>query len=53
MLARFGLSRVLYISAYDDEVIARQGVLESGTRLLPKPFLADDLLRAVRAALDA
>jgi PAS domain S-box-containing protein len=44
-------SRVLYISGYTDDVIARRGVLEPGTLLLGKPFTAVALLHRVREAL--
>jgi len=43
--------RVLYMSGYTDDVIARRGVLESGTLLLEKPFTARALLERVRTAL--
>ena len=45
------------MSGYTDDVIIRSGaggaggVLESGARLLPKPFTIESLLTAVRAAL--
>jgi signal transduction histidine kinase/CheY-like chemotaxis protein len=45
--------RVLFMSGYEDDLIARQGVLSEGVRLLQKPFLEPELLREVRAALDA
>ncbi|HET7482181.1 MAG TPA: response regulator, partial [Actinomycetota bacterium] len=48
---RAGL-RVLYMSGYTDEVIANQGVLDPGVRLLQKPFDARALLSAVREALN-
>jgi CheY-like chemotaxis protein len=44
--------RVLYMSGYTGESIARHGVLEHGTHLLQKPFTPDDLARKVRAVLD-
>jgi len=43
--------RVLYMSGYTDDVIARRGVLEPGTLLLEKPFTAQALLGRVRATL--
>jgi two-component system, cell cycle sensor histidine kinase and response regulator CckA len=43
--------RVLFMSGYTDETVARGGVLEPGTRLIEKPFAADTLLRRVREAL--
>jgi signal transduction histidine kinase/CheY-like chemotaxis protein len=45
--------RVLFMSGYDDELVARQGVLHEGVRLLQKPFLEPELLREVRLSLDA
>jgi two-component system, cell cycle sensor histidine kinase and response regulator CckA len=48
--ARPGL-RVLYMSGYTDDIIAKRGVLEAGTLLLEKPFAALALLRGVREAL--
>jgi two-component system, cell cycle sensor histidine kinase and response regulator CckA len=44
--------RVLFMSGYADEVIARHGLLEQGRHLLQKPFAVRDLLLKVRAALD-
>ncbi|MBN9167167.1 MAG: response regulator [Myxococcales bacterium] len=49
----YGLSRVLFMSGYDDEMIAHQGTLAPGTQLLKKPFLEPDLLRSLRKVLDA
>jgi two-component system cell cycle sensor histidine kinase/response regulator CckA len=45
--------RVAYMSGHDDEVLVRQGVLDDGIWLLPKPFRDDELLAFVRAVLDA
>ena len=47
-----GIHRVLYMSGYDNEVVAHHGVLEEGIHLLHKPFLEADLLRALRSVLD-
>jgi len=44
--------KVLYMSGYTDEVVARHGILEEGTLLLAKPFSLRDVSRAVRRALD-
>ena len=44
--------RVLFVSGYPKEELARQGTFLAGTSLLPKPFRIEELLRAVRAALD-
>lgn len=48
---RWGLRRVAYVSGYDDDVLARQGVLGDGIRLLQKPFMDTELLAFVRDAL--
>jgi two-component system cell cycle sensor histidine kinase/response regulator CckA len=45
--------RVLFMSGYDDDLVARQGVVQEGVRLLQKPFLEPELLREVRLVLDA
>jgi PAS domain S-box-containing protein len=45
--------RVLYMSGYQDSVIAARGVIEQGITLLSKPFKASDLVEHVRAVLDA
>jgi signal transduction histidine kinase/CheY-like chemotaxis protein len=46
------VTRLLYMSGYENDVIAHQGVLNEGVRLLQKPFLEEDLLRQVRISLD-
>jgi FixJ family two-component response regulator len=45
-------AKVLFMSGYSQGVIAHQGVLETGTSLIDKPFSEDDLLRKVREVLD-
>ncbi len=45
--------KVLFMSGYSGDAIARRGVLEPGARLMQKPFTRDAVLRAVRDALDA
>jgi PAS domain S-box-containing protein len=47
---RLGL-RVLYMSGYTDDAIARHGVLEQGLSLMQKPFTPDALHRKVREML--
>jgi two-component system, cell cycle sensor histidine kinase and response regulator CckA len=43
--------RVLYMSGYTGELIAQRDVLQSGIKLLEKPFSRSALLKAVDAAL--
>jgi PAS domain S-box-containing protein len=45
--------KVLYMSGYTNDVIARHGVLDSAIAFLQKPFTPDSLGRKVRAVLDA
>jgi PAS domain S-box-containing protein len=42
---------VLYMSGYAQDVIAPEGILEPGTRLLAKPFAIPDFLNAVHDLL--
>jgi PAS domain S-box-containing protein len=44
--------KVLFVSGYTDETIARDGVLEDGIALLQKPFSPAMLVRKVREVLD-
>ena len=44
--------RILYMSGYSDETITDQGVLGQGDDFVIKPFGREQLLRAVRQALD-
>jgi two-component system, cell cycle sensor histidine kinase and response regulator CckA len=45
--------RVLYMSGYTNGAIAHQESLESGARLISKPFSAIELTRMVRTVLDS
>jgi two-component system, cell cycle sensor histidine kinase and response regulator CckA len=45
-------AKVVFMSGYTDEIIARHGVLEAGYVLLQKPFVAAELLETVRGVLD-
>ena len=51
LLDRPGL-RVLYMSGYSDEAIARHGELTPGAVFLQKPVTPNALVRAVRSTLD-
>jgi len=44
--------KVLYVSGYTDDAIARHGVLEPGIAYLEKPFSLAKLVRKVREVLD-
>ncbi len=46
-------TKVLFLSGYDDEPIARAGVLEPGLQFLAKPFTLEALARKVREALES
>lgn len=43
--------RVLYMSGYTENIIARQGVLKEGIHLLQKPFTATSLLEKIAETL--
>jgi PAS domain S-box-containing protein len=45
-------TRVLYMSGYSDHILDRDGVLEPGLHVLPKPITPATLTRAVRCVLD-
>jgi len=45
--------KILFMSGYTDDVIAKQGLLEPGTELVVKPVDPPSLLRSVRRALDS
>ncbi len=44
--------KVLYMSGYTDNVIAKHGVLEQGINFIQKPFSLQGLLKKVRSVLD-
>jgi two-component system cell cycle sensor histidine kinase/response regulator CckA len=44
--------RVLYVTGYSEEAIARQGQLTEGIELLPKPFTPGVLTAKIRQILD-
>ncbi len=52
-LARHPALRVLFTTGYTRNAIIHNGVLDSGTALLQKPYTFDQLARKVRALLDA
>jgi YesN/AraC family two-component response regulator len=45
-------ARVLFMSGYAGEDLARRGLAEDEVHFLPKPFTQDQLGRRVRAVLD-
>jgi len=45
--------KVIFMSGYSGEAIARRNVLEPGAALLQKPFTALDLARKARQVLNA
>jgi PAS domain S-box-containing protein len=51
LLVAYPRLQVLYMSGYTDLVLTSQAVLPSGQALIMKPFTAEVLARAVRAAL--
>jgi signal transduction histidine kinase/ActR/RegA family two-component response regulator len=52
LVARRHAIKVLFMSGYADDAIARHGVLAGGTHMIGKPFSAAHLVRKVREVLD-
>lgn len=44
--------KVLFMSGYTDDVIARRGLLEEGTHMIQKPFSVHDLPARIREVMD-
>ncbi|MFH1155244.1 MAG: transporter substrate-binding domain-containing protein [Pseudomonadota bacterium] len=44
--------KVLFMSGYTADVIARRGILEHGVSFMPKPFSRNDMAEKVRTILD-
>jgi PAS domain S-box-containing protein len=44
--------KVVFMSGYTDDVIARHGVLDKGTQFIEKPFSPEQLLRTLRDVLE-
>ena len=51
LCASYPHTKVLYLSGYTEDAIAHEGVLESGTAFLQKPFTLQMLSRKVREVL--
>jgi PAS domain S-box-containing protein len=45
-------AKVVFMSGYSDDVVARHGVRDVGVRFLAKPFSGESLRRTVREAID-
>jgi len=52
LCASYPQTKVLYLSGYTEDAIAHEGVLDSGTAFLQKPFTLQMLARKVREVLD-
>ncbi len=49
----FPQQKVLYISGYPNETIAKHGIIKEGLHFLPKPFSPQELAAKVRQAIEA
>jgi PAS domain S-box-containing protein len=45
--------KIIFVSGYPDETIAKHGIIETGTVFLQKPFTASQLAQRVRTTLDS
>lgn len=45
-------TKILYMSGYTDDVIAKHGIVEKGINLIQKPFSIEALSRKIREVLD-
>lgn len=45
-------TKVLFMSAYSDEIITSHGVVPAGVNLIRKPFRMDDLVKKIEEVLD-
>ncbi len=52
MSPRWPTIKVLFMSGYPNEIIAQQGILETGMQFIPKPLLPSSLSKSVREILD-
>ncbi len=50
---RFPKLKTLFISGYDEEILAPNGTLEAGTNFLAKPFRLQEVLRIVRRMISS
>jgi FixJ family two-component response regulator len=51
LCASYPQTKVLYLSGYTEDAIAHEGVVDSGTAFLQKPFTLQMLARKVREVL--
>jgi signal transduction histidine kinase len=53
MRGRYADLRIVFMSGYADESLAKQGTLEAGTAFIQKPFTLEVLARKIRQVLDS